>query len=221
MARGLKGRGSRLGERTVSGRPSRGLSGRGGMGLPGPGESACGLIPGLRSPGPLGRKGRRCAARSPLPPRKRPPSDSTIPRGTPRGRPRAWVPHRSFPMSAHATGTTNRLAGESSPYLLLHQHNPVDWYPWGEEAIETARREDKPIFLSVGYSTSYWCHVMERESFSNPQIAELMNREFINVKLDREERPDLDEIYMAATQILTSQGGWPNSVFLNTALMPF
>ncbi len=124
-------------------------------------------------------------------------------------------------MSAHATGTTNRLAGESSPYLLLHQHNPVDWYPWGEEAIEKARREDKPIFLSVGYSTCYWCHVMERESFSNLQIAELMNREFVSIKLDREERPDLDEIYMAATQILTSQGGWPNSVFLNTALMPF
>ena len=123
--------------------------------------------------------------------------------------------------SAHATGTTNRLAGESSPYLLLHQHNPVDWYPWGEEALERARREDKPIFLSVGYSTCYWCHVMERESFSNPAIAELMNREFVNIKLDREERPDLDEIYMAATQILTEQGGWPNSVFLNTELKPF
>ncbi len=124
-------------------------------------------------------------------------------------------------MSAHATGTTNRLSGESSPYLLLHQHNPVDWYPWGEEALEKARREDKPIFLSVGYSTCYWCHVMERESFSNPEIAELMNREFVNIKLDREERPDLDEIYMAATQILTQQGGWPNSVFLNTELKPF
>jgi hypothetical protein len=123
--------------------------------------------------------------------------------------------------SARATGTTNRLAGESSPYLLLHQHNPVDWYPWGEEAIEKARREDKPIFLSVGYSTCYWCHVMERESFSNPAIAEVMNREFVNIKLDREERPDLDEIYMAATQILTEQGGWPNSVFLNTELKPF
>ncbi|HEV2844690.1 MAG TPA: DUF255 domain-containing protein [Thermoanaerobaculia bacterium] len=123
--------------------------------------------------------------------------------------------------SAHATGTTNRLAGESSPYLLLHQHNPVDWYPWGEEALEKARREDKPIFLSVGYSTCYLCHVMERESFSSPQVAELMNREFVNVKLDREERPDLDEIYMTATQILTSQGGWPNSVFLTPDLKPF
>ncbi|MFL6260865.1 MAG: DUF255 domain-containing protein [Thermoanaerobaculia bacterium] len=124
-------------------------------------------------------------------------------------------------MSAHDSSRTNRLAGESSPYLLLHQHNPVDWYPWGEEARERARREDKPIFLSVGYSTCYWCHVMERESFSNPAIAELMNREFVNIKLDREERPDLDEIYMTATQILTEQGGWPNSVFLTPGLTPF
>jgi uncharacterized protein len=124
-------------------------------------------------------------------------------------------------MSTQDSSHTNRLAGESSPYLLLHQHNPVDWYPWGEEAIERARREDKPIFLSVGYSTCYWCHVMERESFSNPQVAEQMNRDFVNVKLDREERPDLDEIYMAATQILTEQGGWPNSVFLTPALKPF
>jgi uncharacterized protein YyaL (SSP411 family) len=124
-------------------------------------------------------------------------------------------------MTAHDADRTNRLAGESSPYLLLHQHNPVDWYPWGEEAISRARREEKPIFLSVGYSTCYWCHVMERESFSNPAIAELMNREFVNVKLDREERPDLDEIYMTATQILTEQGGWPNSVFLTPDLKPF
>ncbi len=124
-------------------------------------------------------------------------------------------------MSAHASTRTNRLADESSPYLLLHQHNPVDWYPWGEEAIAKARQEDKPIFLSVGYSTCYWCHVMERESFSDPAIAELMNREFVNVKLDREERPDLDEIYMTATQILTEQGGWPNSVFLTPDLKPF
>jgi uncharacterized protein YyaL (SSP411 family) len=124
-------------------------------------------------------------------------------------------------MSAHDDSRTNRLAGESSPYLLLHQHNPVDWYPWGEEALERARREDKPIFLSVGYSTCYWCHVMERESFSNPVTAELMNREFVNIKLDREERPDLDEVYMTATQILAEQGGWPNSVFLTPGLKPF
>ena len=124
-------------------------------------------------------------------------------------------------MSAHDTTHTNRLAGESSPYLLLHQHNPVDWYPWGPEALEKARREDKPIFVSVGYSTCYWCHVMERESFSSPAVAERMNREFVNIKVDREERPDIDEIYMAATQILTGQGGWPNSVFLTTSLKPF
>ena len=125
-------------------------------------------------------------------------------------------------MATHAaTDRTNRLAGESSPYLLLHQHNPVDWYPWGPEAIEKARQEDRPIFLSVGYSTCYWCHVMERESFSSPAIAELMNRHFVNVKLDREERPDLDEIYMTATQILAGQGGWPNSVFLTPDLKPF
>ena len=124
-------------------------------------------------------------------------------------------------MSTHDVSHTNRLAGESSPYLLLHQHNPVDWYPWGEEAIERARREEKPIFLSVGYSTCYWCHVMERESFSSPETAELMNREFVSIKLDREERPDLDEIYMTATQIFSGQGGWPNSVFLTPDLKPF
>ncbi len=116
---------------------------------------------------------------------------------------------------------TNRLAGESSPYLLLHQHNPVDWYPWGEEALARAREEGKPIFLSVGYSTCYWCHVMERESFSNPEVARVMNDRFVNVKVDREERPDLDETYMAATQILAGQGGWPNSVFLTPELKPF
>jgi uncharacterized protein YyaL (SSP411 family) len=115
----------------------------------------------------------------------------------------------------------NRLAGESSPYLLLHKDNPVDWYPWGEEALERARREGKPIFLSVGYSTCYWCHVMERESFSDPETAALMNRWFVSVKVDREERPDLDEIYMTATQLLTRQGGWPNSVFLTPSLEPF
>ena len=117
--------------------------------------------------------------------------------------------------------TANRLDQESSPYLRLHAHNPVDWYPWGEEALTRARAEDRPIFLSVGYSTCYWCHVMERESFSDPAIAERMNRDFINIKVDREERPELDEIYMAATQVLTGQGGWPNSVFLTPALEPF
>jgi len=115
----------------------------------------------------------------------------------------------------------NRLARESSPYLLLHKDNPVDWYPWGEEAFARARAEDKPIFLSIGYSTCYWCHVMERESFSVPEIAREMNEGFVCVKVDREERPDVDEIYMAATQLITRSGGWPNSVFLTPDLEPF
>ncbi|MEL7058779.1 MAG: thioredoxin domain-containing protein [Acidobacteriota bacterium] len=116
---------------------------------------------------------------------------------------------------------SNRLADEISPYLLMHADNPVDWMPWGPEAIERARREDKPIFLSVGYATCYWCHVMERESFADAGTAALMNERFINIKVDREERPELDEIYMAATQIFTQQGGWPNSVFLTPALAPY
>ncbi len=116
---------------------------------------------------------------------------------------------------------TNALIRETSPYLLLHAHNPVDWYPWGPEALEQAKAENKPIFLSVGYSTCYWCHVMERKVFSNPEIADLMNTSFINIKVDREERPDLDEIYMTATQIMTGSGGWPNSVFLTPDLLPF
>ena len=115
----------------------------------------------------------------------------------------------------------NRLAGEISPYLRSHAHNPVDWYPWGREAIDRARREAKPIFLSVGYSTCYWCHVMEREVFSNPDIAAIMNAHFVNVKVDREERPDIDAIYMTATQLVTGGGGWPNSVFLTPDLEPF
>ncbi len=116
---------------------------------------------------------------------------------------------------------TNRLIHETSPYLLLHAHNPVDWYPWGAEAFTRAKKDNKLIFLSVGYSTCYWCHVMEREVFSNPEIAEMMNRDFVNIKIDREERPDLDEIYMTATQLLTQRGGWPNSVFLTPDLKPF
>lgn len=109
---------------------------------------------------------------------------------------------------------TNKLVNESSPYLLQHAHNPVDWYPWGEEAFEAARKQNKPIFLSIGYSTCYWCHVMERQCFENPKIAALMNKHFINIKVDREERPDVDDIYMAAVQIITGSGGWPMSVFL-------
>ena len=116
---------------------------------------------------------------------------------------------------------TNALIHETSPYLLSHVHNPVEWYPWGPEALERAKVENRPIFLSVGYSTCYWCHVMERKVFSNPEIAELMNQWFINIKVDREERPDIDEIYMTATQIMTQHGGWPNSVFLTPDLLPF
>ncbi|TVQ30681.1 MAG: DUF255 domain-containing protein [Phycisphaeraceae bacterium] len=115
----------------------------------------------------------------------------------------------------------NRLAGSSSPYLLQHAHNPVDWRPWGAEAIEEARARDMPIFLSVGYSSCYWCHVMERQVFENPEIGALMNERFINIKVDREQRPDVDEVYMLATQLLTRQGGWPNSVFLTPDLEPF
>ncbi|HSD28334.1 MAG TPA: DUF255 domain-containing protein [Vicinamibacteria bacterium] len=115
----------------------------------------------------------------------------------------------------------NRLARESSPYLLLHKDNPVDWYPWGEEAFARARAEEKPIFLSVGYSTCYWCHVMERESFSSAAIARELNDGFVCIKVDREERPDVDEIYMTATQLITRSGGWPNSVFLTPDLKPF
>lgn len=115
----------------------------------------------------------------------------------------------------------NRLAFEKSPYLLQHATNPVDWYPWGPEAIEKARSEDKPIFLSVGYSTCHWCHVMERESFENEEIAALLNRYFISVKVDREERPDVDRIYMLFVQASTGGGGWPMSVFLTPGLKPF
>ncbi len=115
----------------------------------------------------------------------------------------------------------NRLAHESSPYLLQHQNNPVDWYPWGEEALTRAQTEQKPIFLSIGYSACHWCHVMEHESFENPHIAALMNEHFVNVKVDREERPDLDAIYMQAVQMMTRRGGWPMSVFLTPDLQPF
>ncbi len=125
-------------------------------------------------------------------------------------------------MSASGTpGHTNRLATETSPYLLQHAHNPVDWYPWGEEALERARAEDRPIFLSIGYSACHWCHVMERESFEDEQTAALMNDNFVNVKVDREERPDLDSIYMEAVQAMTGSGGWPMSVFLTPAGKPF
>lgn len=115
----------------------------------------------------------------------------------------------------------NRLAKESSPYLRQHASNPVDWYPWGEEAFAKARKENKPIFLSVGYSTCHWCHVMARESFSNPEIAAVMNENFINIKLDREERPDVDQVYMTFVQASTGSGGWPMSVWMTPDLKPF
>jgi uncharacterized protein YyaL (SSP411 family) len=115
----------------------------------------------------------------------------------------------------------NRLANETSPYLLQHANNPVNWYPWGQEALDAAKAEDKPILLSVGYSACHWCHVMERESFENPQIAALMNDSFVSIKVDREERPDIDSIYMTAVQALTGHGGWPMTVFLTPDGKPF
>src|SRR5947209_3195914 len=116
---------------------------------------------------------------------------------------------------------TNRLAREKSPYLLQHAHNPVDWYPWGEEAFAKARQENKPIFLSVGYSTCHWCHVMAHESFESEEVAAIMNREFVNIKVDREERPDVDRVYMTFVQATTGGGGWPMSVWLTPDLKPF
>jgi uncharacterized protein len=115
----------------------------------------------------------------------------------------------------------NRLANETSPYLLQHAHNPVDWYPWGDEAFARARAEDKPLFLSIGYSACHWCHVMERESFENEALAAILNEKFVAVKVDREERPDVDSIYMEAVQMMTGHGGWPMSMFLTPAGAPF
>ncbi|MEN9285784.1 MAG: hypothetical protein RLZZ179_3277, partial [Verrucomicrobiota bacterium] len=115
----------------------------------------------------------------------------------------------------------NRLSREKSPYLLQHQHNPVDWYPWGEEAFEKARRENKPVLLSIGYSTCHWCHVMERESFESEEVAAVLNERYVAIKLDREERPDIDHIYMTAMQALGLGGGWPLNVFLTPERKPF
>ena len=120
-------------------------------------------------------------------------------------------------MPAH----TNRLINETSPYLLQHAHNPVDWYPWGEEALEKAKKENKPVLVSIGYSACHWCHVMEKESFENEETASLMNNHFVNIKIDREERPDLDHIYMDAVQTMTGSGGWPLNVFLTPEAKPF
>jgi uncharacterized protein YyaL (SSP411 family) len=121
----------------------------------------------------------------------------------------------------HMHSFTNRLAQEKSPYLLQHAHNPVDWYPWGEEAFETARAEDKPIFLSIGYATCHWCHVMEHESFENEEIAKLMNEAFVCIKVDREERPDIDSIYMTVCQMMTGSGGWPMTIVMTPEKKPF
>lgn len=127
------------------------------------------------------------------------------------------------PSDEAATGdhAANRLAKESSPYLLQHAHNPVDWYPWGDEAFERARRENKPVFLSVGYAACHWCHVMERETFTDEEIAAEMNERFVCIKVDREERPDVDQIYMTAVQLISGQGGWPMSVFMTPEAKPF
>jgi hypothetical protein len=120
-----------------------------------------------------------------------------------------------------ATRTVNRLINEKSPYLLQHAHNPVNWYPWGDEAFTKAKEEDKPVFLSIGYSTCHWCHVMERESFEDEEVAQVLNKNFVAVKVDREERPDIDTIYMAVCQTLTGHGGWPLTVFLTPDKKPF
>jgi uncharacterized protein YyaL (SSP411 family) len=117
--------------------------------------------------------------------------------------------------------SSNRLINEKSPYLRQHAHNPVDWFPWGEEAFEKARREDKPIFLSIGYSTCHWCHVMERESFEDPEVARLMNDVFVSIKVDREERPDIDNIYMTVCQLMTGSGGWPLTIVMTPDKEPF
>ena len=124
-------------------------------------------------------------------------------------------------LAAEEGNMTNKLINESSPYLLQHAHNPVDWYPWGEEAFETAKKEDKPIFLSIGYSTCHWCHVMEKESFEDADVAELMNKTFINIKVDREERPDIDQVYMNVATMLTGSGGWPLTIIMTPEKEPF
>ena len=132
----------------------------------------------------------------------------------------AAIPAIAQDAAAGKPGPANRLARETSPYLLLHAHNPVDWYPWGPEAFAKAKAENKPIFLSVGYSSCYWCHVMERESFMDAEIARFLNEHFVCIKVDREERPDVDQVYMAALQAF-STGGWPMSMFLLPDGRPF
>ena len=127
----------------------------------------------------------------------------------------------NFHRNKHESRKPNRLINEKSPYLLQHSHNPVDWYPWGEEAFERARHENKPVFLSIGYSTCHWCHVMERECFNDEEIAELLNKAFVCVKVDREERPDLDDVYMYFCQVITGGGGWPLTMIMTPEKLPF
>ena len=138
----------------------------------------------------------------------------------------AWRASQSKPRTPHVTADgspqyINRLVLESSPYLQQHAYNPVNWYPWGTEAFAAAQRDNKPIFLSIGYSTCHWCHVMERECFENPGIAQLLNQHFIAIKVDREERPDIDAVYVEAVSQMTGSAGWPLSVFLTPERKPF
>ena len=133
------------------------------------------------------------------------------------------APHASDPdmPQDQTTREPNHLEGQTSPYLLQHLYNPVDWYPWGPEALQRAKDEDKPILVSIGYSACHWCHVMEHESFEDAEVAKLMNRWFVCIKIDREERPDIDQVYMSAVQRMTGQGGWPLNCFLTPELEPF
>ena len=125
------------------------------------------------------------------------------------------------PADARQKTASNRLIDEKSPYLIQHAGNPVNWYPWGEEAFDKARKEDKPVFLSIGYATCHWCHVMAHESFEDEEIALLLNKSYVTIKVDREERPDVDKIYMAVCQSLTGRGGWPLSIFMTPEGKPF
>ena len=124
-------------------------------------------------------------------------------------------------MQTNQESRLNHLADEKSPYLLQHVHNPVDWHPWNEEAFEKAREEDKPVFLSIGYATCHWCHVMAHESFEDEEVANALNRDYVSIKVDREERPDVDKIYMAVCQAITGQGGWPLTIIMTPDGKPF
>jgi len=133
----------------------------------------------------------------------------------------AYVPRTEHRLPDGSPRYLNRLVGEASPYLLQHAHNPVDWFPWGAEAFERARQLDRPVFLSIGYATCHWCHVMERESFENETIAAFMNENFVSIKVDREQLPDVDALFMTAVQMITGSGGWPMSSFVDHDGRPF